>query len=339
MPLMSLSCSTCVLWFDHISKPMNVRFSCKSSVFFPICFHVVTNSFCATCASYIFGWKNSHFSKIRVFNERHTAGKKRSECLNSSMRIVTILSLLSLLDTSFAFQNFFTSFSSARSPIQKSGAASIEDELLKAIADLGENRLANDARISSLVTTLERTKSISNPAIAQEVYGRWKLVHTNNANTASPIQRKAVDSSSFAIFQDITFNDKSQLVVSQVVKFSENAELKVDALASTSAYPLPELTERKGDGKILGFNVLGVSVVGEEAQEDESRPDSRIKFVFDEGNFEIGSFKIPYPVPFRLPILRDAVKGWIDITYMSERMRISRGNKGTTFILVKEGGS
>lgn len=94
---------------------------------------------------------------------------------------------------------------------------------------------------------------------------------------------------------------------------------------------------RSGDGKILGLNVLGVSLVGEEAAPDESRPNSRIDFVFDEGNFELGdSIKVPYPVPFRLPILRDAVKGWIDITYLSETLRISRGNKGTTFILIKE---
>lgn len=263
------------------------------------------------------------------------------------MRRVTIpvfwllLPVLLQVQESLAFQNLFASFSASKNPSQrrintKEAAVTFEEELLQAIDDLGQNRLANDARISSLVASLEQIPSIPNPAIAPQVYGRWKLIHTNNANTASPIQRKAVDSTSFAIFQDIVFNDKNQLVVSQVVKFSDNAELKVDALASTSAYPLPELTERKGDGKILGLNILGVSVVGEEAQEDPSRPDSRIKFVFDEGNFELGGFKIPYPVPFRLPILRDAVKGWIDITYMSDRIRISRGNKGTTFILLKE---
>jgi hypothetical protein len=250
--------------------------------------------------------------------------------------IFSLVLVLVLLDASFAFQNIFASFSPSKNPLKTRGAANLEDELLSAIDNLGENRLANDARISTLVSSLEKSRSIPSPAIAPEVYGRWKLVHTNNANTASPIQRKAVDSSAFAIYQDVVFNSKNQLVVSQVVKFSDNAELKVDALASTSAYPLPELTERKGDGKILGINVLGVSLVGEEAGEDESRPDSRIKFVFDEGNFELGGFKVPYPVPFRLPFFRDAVKGWIDITYMSERMRISRGNKGTTFILLKE---
>ena len=215
----------------------------------------------------------------------------------------------------------------------------MENQLLKAIDELGDSRLANDARVTELVALLENTKSIPVPAIADEVYGRWRLIHTNNAKTASPIQRKAVDSSKFAIYQDIVFNEKKQLVVSQVVKFSKTAELKVDALASTSAYPLEELTERKGDGKILGLNILGVSKVGDEAEEDKDRPDSRINFVFDEGNFELGDLKIPYPVPFRLPFLRDAVKGWIDITYMSDRMRISRGNKGTTFVLVKDADS
>lgn len=253
------------------------------------------------------------------------------------MRPMTVIfpSIL-LVAECFAFQNMFGSFSLPKTPPKNQGSADLENQLLQAIGDLGENRLANDARIARLVESLEQTSSIPRPAIAPQVYGRWKLVHTNNANTASPIQRKAVDSSKFAIYQDIVLNADSQLLVSQVVKFSDKAELKVDALASTSAYPLRELTERRGDGKILGLNILGVSLVGEEAEEDESRPDSRINFVFDEGNFELGSFKVPYPVPFRLPILRDAVKGWIDITYLSSRLRISRGNKGTTFILVKE---
>ncbi|KAG7337139.1 plastid lipid-associated PAP/fibrillin family protein [Nitzschia inconspicua] len=224
-------------------------------------------------------------------------------------------------------------------------AAKLETDLLQAIQDLGsDNRLANSDTIDSLVEQLEAIPSIPRPAVAPQVYGRWRLLHTSNANTASPIQRKAVSSGKFPIFQDITVrrpnddddDDKGCLIVSQVVQFSDTAQLKVDALASTSAYPLPELTERKGDGKIAGLNLLGVSLVGDEAQEDPNRPDSRINFVFDEGNFDFQGRKIPYPVPFRLPLLRDTVKGWIDITYLSDNIRISRGNKGTTFILQKE---
>mmetsp|Transcript_3225 Transcript_3225/g.7067 ORF Transcript_3225/g.7067 Transcript_3225/m.7067 type:complete len:271 (+) Transcript_3225:212-1024(+) len=235
-------------------------------------------------------------------------------------------------------KNLFPPISGPGNTRVSSSTQSLEEELIRTIDELGdENRLSSDTRIQELVNELESTRSTPQPAISPSVYGRWRLMHTNNANTASPIQRKAVSSSVFPIYQDIVVNDAGTLIVSQVVKFSEKNELKVDALASTSAYPLEELTERKRDGKLLGLNILGVSVVGEEAKEDESRPDSRINFVFDEGKFEIGSdFSIPYPVPFRLPILRDAVKGWIDITYLSEKMRISRGNKGTTFILLKE---
>lgn len=219
---------------------------------------------------------------------------------------------------------------------------SLEDQLLEAIQTNGENnRLNNSNKIASLVEQLEQSgKSISQPAIAPEVIGRWRLLHTNNSNTSSPIQRKAVDATKFNIYQDITLQkaneNKETLIVSQVVKFGPNSELKVDALASTSAYPLAELTERKRTGKIMGMNILGISLVGEEALPDPSRPNSRIDFVFDEGKFDFQGLQIPYPVPFRSPFFRDAVKGWIDITYLSNRIRISRGNKGTTFVLRKE---
>lgn len=225
------------------------------------------------------------------------------------------------------------------------GAIELEDQLLASIESNGkDNRLDNSDEISSLVSQLENSsKSIPQPAIAPQLYGRWRLLQTTNANTASPIQRKAVDTTKFDIFQDIVFaenndidNDTKRLLVKQVVKFSDTSELCVDALASTSAYPLEELSDRQRDGKLLGLNILGVSLIGEEAEEDPERPDSRVRFVFDEGRFDFGGFTLPYPVPFRSPLFRDAVKGWIDVTYLSDRIRISRGNKGTTFILKKE---
>jgi hypothetical protein len=228
---------------------------------------------------------------------------------------------------------------------RRDGNMALEKAILDAIDANGrEKRLDNSKTVISLVEQLEKLEKekpsgIARPAVSTQVLGRWKLIHTTNANTASPIQRKAVDSTNFNIYQDILLtlvDETSRLVVSQVVQFTPSIFLQVDALASTSLYPLPELTERKGDGKVLGLNILGVSLTGSEAEEDIDRPDSRIYFVFDEGNFYIHGFKIPYPVPFRSPWFRDAVKGWIDITYMSPRMRISRGNKGTTFILVKE---
>jgi hypothetical protein len=73
---------------------------------------------------------------------------------------------------------------------------------------------------------------------------------------------------------------------------------------------------------------------------------NRIEFTFDLAYFELatGPFgvalpfarpaRVPYPVPFAL--LGDEAKGWLDTSYLGRDVRISRGNKGTTFVLVRE---
>ena len=80
------------------------------------------------------------------------------------------------------------------------------------------------------------------------------------------------------------------------------------------------------------------------ASVDAANSPSRIDFTFDMAYFEIratplgplpfGPVRLPYPVPFR--ILGDEAKGWLDTTYLGENVRISKGNKGTTFVLVRE---
>ena len=276
-------------------------------------------------------------------------------CSRSSSSIAS----RSKLSTSslFAFPNLFLPTMTTKKVY---GDIELEDRLLAMIENGGSSssnsRLDISNEVSTIVSLLEAsTRSIPRPAIAPQVYGRWKLLRTSNTNTASPIQRKAVDTSKFDIYQDIIIvnendnnnNDdnkrrtkKSGLLVRQIVEFSNTTRLYVDALGSTSSYPLDKLTDRIDDGTILGMNILGVSLVGENAIENKNNlcgPDSRIRFVFDEGKFILfnGKLTIPYPVPFRNPLFRDAVKGWIDITYLSDRVRISRGNKGSTFILRK----
>jgi len=251
--------------------------------------------------------------------------------------------------TAFQFPNLqqlTQSLTNPKSATPTTTSIQQEDELLNAITESGSTkRLDNSQNIQTLIEQLEASPSIPRPGIASEIMGRWRLLYTTNVETVSLIQRKAADATKFNIYQDITLRDNEDndedptLIVSQVVKFSPPFELVVDALASTSFYPLPELSDRQTDGTILGLNILGVSTIGKDAAEDDTRPDARINFVFDEGNFELGNeggFKMPYPVPFRSQLFREAVKGWIDVTYLSERVRVSRGNKGTTFVLVKE---
>jgi hypothetical protein len=63
-----------------------------------------------------------------------------------------------------------------------------------------------------------------------------------------------------------------------------------------------------------------------------------VDFAFDRAAFYFKALPlaVPYPVPFAL--LGDEAKGWIDTTYLSRdgTFRLTRGNKGTLFVLVRD---
>ena len=58
----------------------------------------------------------------------------------------------------------------------------------------------------------------------------------------------------------------------------------------------------------------------------------RVSFAFDEGYFQTeNGLRLPYPVPFKL--LGKEAEGWLDTEFLGDELRISTGNKGTTFVL------
>ncbi|WVZ65883.1 hypothetical protein U9M48_015174, partial [Paspalum notatum var. saurae] len=154
--------------------------------------------------------------------------------------------------------------------------------------------------VERAVQALEDLGGVPDPTSSSLIEGSWQLIFTTRPGTASPIQRTFVGVDSFRIFQEVYLRTDDPRVVN-VVKFSESVgDLKVEAEATIN------------DGK-------------------------RILFRFDRAAFAFKflPFKVPYPVPFKL--LGDEAKGWLDTTYLSHtgNIRISRGNKGTTFVLQK----
>ncbi|CAL5062850.1 unnamed protein product [Urochloa decumbens] len=154
--------------------------------------------------------------------------------------------------------------------------------------------------VESAVQALEALGGVPDPTSSSLIEGSWQLIFTTRPGTASPIQRTFVGVDSFRIFQEVYLRTDDPRVIN-VVRFSESVgDLKVEAEATVE------------DGK-------------------------RILFRFDRAafTFKFLPFKVPYPVPFRL--LGDEAKGWLDTTYLSHagNIRISRGNKGTTFVLQK----
>lgn len=226
---------------------------------------------------------------------------------------------------------------SAISSLKENEVDVAESQLRRALENVsGRGRTASlevQREIEQLIGTLEQA-GLSQKRDDNVLEGVWRLLYTSTpGNTASPIQRSLTGFDGVSIFQVIDLKRPSFLgdglpTVSNTVVFGEGqSRLRVTALASTLSRPLVE--PRVGDGNIFGLYPFGRS-----ASKPPRSPQERIDFAFQEAQFEFSQpfpFSIPYPVPFKA--LGDEAKGFIDNTYYSSSFRISRGNKGTIFLL------
>ncbi|XP_052170795.1 probable plastid-lipid-associated protein 12, chloroplastic isoform X2 [Diospyros lotus] len=164
-----------------------------------------------------------------------------------------------------------------------------------------EERALFNEQESSLIEALIGIQGRGRSASPRQLQEVERAVKVLEGLEAVPDPRTFVGVDFFSIFQEVYLR-KDDPRVNNIVRFSDAiGELKVEAAASIK------------DGK-------------------------RILFQFDRAafSFKFLPFKVPYPVPFKL--LGDEAKGWLDTTYLSHsgNLRVSRGNKGTTFVLQKK---
>lgn len=188
------------------------------------------------------------------------------------------------------------------------------------------------------VYELETAGGLPNPIDLEEIEGNWKLLYTSKSkfDPKNPLGSRTDGSTPGleGLFKAI-FGDKAGKTMATPALPSSSPIQRT--ITSNEAFSVSQEIDLRGPAphvdQVVRFGDVGeLRLVASATTPDPAR--KRINFAFEEGYFEFKSLplpRLPYPVPFKL--LGEEAKGWLETTYLSERVRISRGNKGTTFIL------
>ena len=242
---------------------------------------------------------------------------------------------------------------------------------LRAVSGRGAGASEADERaIADAVSVLERGGGgLSDPASRPEIEGTWRLLYTSKSrfDARNPLGKR-VDGAKpgleglfaglfgdeaakeFAVNADPVAIDASSSPIQRGVTSLEAFTIQQAIRLFDPATGAPRAPGGGVDAdarvdQVVQFgngNYLRLSAKASVSESDTIR----IEFTFDLAFFELatGPFgvalpfarpaRVPYPVPFAL--LGDEAKGWLDTSYLGRDVRISRGNKGTTFVLVRE---
>ena len=189
-------------------------------------------------------------------------------------------------------------------------------ELLEAIAGKNRGLLANEidnARVLSAIQQLEDTNPTQKPLEAKDLLqGDWRLLYTTSKGLLG-IDRFPLFKLG-QIYQCIRVSEAKVYNIAEIVGLP-----MLEGLVSVAATFEP-VSERR-------INVIFErSIVGLQRFFNYNTPKKFIQ--------QIESGKKFLPLDFKID--RGEQKGWLDITYLDEDMRIGRGNEGNVFVLTKE---
>ena len=189
-------------------------------------------------------------------------------------------------------------------------------ELLEAIAGKNRGLLANEidnVKVLSAIQQLEDTNPTKNPLEAKDLLnGDWRLLYTTSKGLLG-LDR-------FPLFKLGQIYQCIRVPQAKVYNIAEIIGLPMlEGLVSVAASFEP-VSERR-------VNVMFErSIVGLQRLLSYNTPAKLIQ--------QIESGKKFLPLDFKID--RGDQKGWLDITYLDEDIRIGRGNEGSVFVLTKE---
>ena len=189
-------------------------------------------------------------------------------------------------------------------------------ELLEAIAGKNRGLLANEidnVRVLSAIQELEDTNPTRKPLEAKNLLqGDWRLLYTTSKGILG-LDR-------FPLFK-----------LGQIYQCIRVSEAKVYNIAEIMGIPMLEgLVSVAATFEPVSESRVNViferSIIGLQRFFSYNTPKKFIQ--------QIESGKKFLPLDFKID--RGEQKGWLEITYLDEDMRIGRGNEGNVFVLTKE---
>ncbi len=195
---------------------------------------------------------------------------------------------------------------------------SIKAELLEAIAGKNRGLLANEmdkVKVLSAIQQLEDHNPTPRPLEAKELLeGNWRLLYTTS--------KSILGLDRFPLFK-----------LGQIYQCIRTAEARIYNIAEVAGVPFLEgivsVAARFEPVSEKRVNVIFErSIIGLQRFLGYSSPSKFIQ--------ELEQGKKFLPIDFSIENREQ--KGWLDITYLDEDMRVGRGNEGNVFVLAKEKG-